>query len=121
MNANVLKRAGIDYDYCVKRFVGRANLFEKALGKFAKDTTIDRIRAAYGAKDMEGLLASAHEFKGMCGNIGLTSLYEAADALVALLRSGAYDNGTLDAAYRCLDETYDAVHGAVIASMEETV
>ena len=121
MNAEILKNAGIDYDFGVKRFVGRAHLYEKSLSKFAKDTTFSRIRAAYAADDRDGLLASAHEFKGMCGNIGLTSLYEASNAIVQMLRGESLSPEELTAAYERLCETYTTIHDAVVASMEETV
>ena len=121
MKAEILRQAGVDYDYGVQRFVGRAHLYEKALTKFSKDTTFDRIRAAYEAGDRAALLAAAHECKGMCGNIGLTSLYEAADALVQLLRGDAVAPDALDAAYALLDKRYRAVHTAVAAAMEDTL
>ena len=119
MNAAILKAAGIDYDRGVKRFVGRAHLYEKALRKFPKDDTFSRIRAAYEAGDKEGLFAGVHEFKGMCGNIALTSLYEAADAMVQLLRDGAYAEAELAAAYGALQTEYHIVQEAVLAAAEE--
>lgn len=119
MNAEILRAAGIDYAYGVKRFAGRAQLFEKALTKFPKDSTFARIRAAYAADDRDALLASAHEFKGMCGNIGLTSLYESADAIVQMLRGDAFTDEALSAAYGLLAERYQTVYDAVVASLEE--
>ena len=121
MNAEILKGAGIDYDFGVKRFAGRAQLFEKAMSKFPKDGAFFRIRAAYEAGDEERLLAGAHEFKGMCGNIGLTSLYEASDALIRLLRGGGYSPDELSAAYELLEGRYETVYNAVIAAMEDTI
>ena len=121
MNAEILKRAGIDYDRGVKRFVGRAHLYEKALSKFPKDSTFSRIRAAYAAGDKEQLFASVHECKGMCGNIALTSLYETADTMVQMLRGGAYSETELAAAYEKLEREYHVVYDAVLAAMEETL
>ena len=121
MNAERLTAAGVDYERGVKRFLGRAPLYEKTLRKFAADTTFSRIRAAYEQGDRDALFAAAHEFKGMCGNIALTSLYESADALVRLLRGGACAPAELDAAFARLDREYHTVHEAVLAAMEEPV
>lgn len=119
MNADILRSAGVDYDRGVNRFMGRAHLYEKTLSKFAKDTTFSRVRAAYLAGDREQLLADAHELKGMCGNIALTPLYEAANALVQLLRSGACTQADLDAAYGRLEKEYHIVYEAVLAALED--
>lgn len=119
MNADKLQKAGIDYNRGVKRFMGRAHLYEKALSKFPKDGAFARIRAAHEANDVEQLLASAHEFKGMCGNIALPALYDASDALVTLLRGGAFSPADLDAAYMHLEKEYRAANEAILAAMEE--
>lgn len=118
MNSEILKNAGIDYDSGVKRFVGRAHLYEKSLSKFTRDTTFSRISAAFASGDKEQLLAAAHEFKGMCGNIGLTSLYTAADAVVQLLRASADRTAELESAYALLDAEYHKIFNAVTAAME---
>lgn len=118
MNADILRCGGIDYDRGVKRFAGRVHLFEKALTKFTRDATFSRLRAAFEAGDRAALFACAHEFKGMCGNIGLDSLYEAAGAMVNSLRGDAVSEEQLAAAYEALANEYHTVYGAVIAAME---
>ncbi len=121
MNAEILKNAGIDYDRGVKRFMGRAHLYEKTLAKFMRDTAFSRIQAAYEAGDMEQMRAAAHEFKGMCGNIALSTLYDMSHALVELLRSEAGKPAEVAAAYGKLEREYHAVREAVLAAMEESV
>ncbi len=118
MNAEILKNAGVEYDDGVKRFAGRAQLYEKTLMKFSKDTTFSRIKAAYEAGDKDGLLASAHEFKGMCGNISLTSLYKTSDAMVRLLRADEYPGAAFDSLYGQLKADYTRTYEAVSAAME---
>lgn len=119
MNIDTLKSSGVDYDEGVRRFMGRAHLYEKVLAKFPRDKTFPRIQADYESKDNESLLRDAHEFKGMCGNIGLLSLFSASDALVKLLRSGEFPAEELDAAYAALEREYTTVRNAVLAAMEE--
>ena len=119
MNVALLKNAGVDYDRGVKRFAGRAQLYERTLGKFQRDGTFARIRAAFEAGDRETLLASAHEFKGMCGNIALPTLYEGADALVRMLRAGGYSEEALAGAYSRLAADYQTVYRAVCAAAED--
>lgn len=117
MNAEILEKAGIDYDKGVKRFLGNALIYEKVLSKFPKDPTFDRVRADYEANDREALLADAHEFKGMCGNIAINRAYEAADALVKLLR-GQHSKSDIDLAYSRLEAEYNLAREAVLASSE---
>ena len=121
MNVERLKDAGVEYDRGVKRFMGRAHLYEKTLSKFTSDTTFSRMREAYASGDRERLLADVHEFKGMCGNIALPPLYEAADEMVRLLRSGACTDEALAAVYGRLETEYHTVHEAVLAAMEDSL
>ena len=121
MNAEILKSAGIDYDRGVKRFMGRAYLYEKTLAKFARDTTVSRLRAAYEADDRAGMFAAAHEFKGMCGTIAISGLHETAGALVECLRGEACSWDAIAAAYEKLASEYHTVHAAVLAAMEESI
>ena len=118
MNIDALKAAGIDYERGVKRFVGRAHLYEKALRKFPQDGTFARMRADYEKNDLEALLADAHEFKGMCGNIALPSLFEASDGIVQMLRGGAFSPDALDDAFLSLARAYEAARAAILSAWE---
>lgn len=119
MNADILKNAGIDYDGGVKRFLGRAPLYLKTLAKFPKNDTMDRVRADYEKRDREALLQDSHELKGMCGNMSMTKLYLAADAVVTLLRAGGATDEKLAAAMDGLEKEYEIAKEAVLAATEE--
>ena len=114
-----MSKAGIDYEQGVKRFLGRSALYDKTLGRFLKDGAFSRIRADFESGDKAALLADAHEFKGMCGNIAMPSLYESSSALVALLRREDCGEDELASAYERLDADYEAARAAITAAMEE--
>lgn len=121
MISDTLKNAGIDYDDGVKRFMGRADLYIKTLSKFPKNDTMERVRADYAARDNDALLRDAHELKGMCGNMSMTLVFRAADAVVALLRGGGFSDGDLSAAMSVLNAAYDAAKAAVSAVAEASL
>lgn len=119
MRADILKSAGIDYDGGVKRFMGRAALYEKVLAKFPKDLTFSRIKNDMCSGDTEKLLMDTHELKGMCGNISLPDLFSAAEDMVNLLRRGEYEQSDLDASFARLEANYIKVYEAVLSAMED--
>lgn len=119
MQTERLRQGGIDYDDGVRRFMGRADLYERLLAKFPGDGTFERIQEDYRKNDMERLLGDVHELKGLSGNIALTRLYGSADQLVALLRGGSVAQAELTAAYELLGRDYAAANEAILAAMEE--
>lgn len=78
----------IDITGALARFSGVKPLYVKYLKRFAVDPTFTAYEAAVSSQDPKGLEESAHALKGICGNLGLTSLYQAYSRQVALVRAG---------------------------------
>ncbi len=121
MKRDILVAAGIDYDSGVRRFAGRASLYEKSLSRFPGEGTFQRIRADYQSGDRPQLLLDVHEFKGMCGNIAVSGLYDASEAMLSLLRAEPCAQEELDSAYTLLAAGYAKAVAAVRAAMEADV
>ncbi len=118
MNVEILKSADIDYDRAVKRFMGKAHIYEKVLGDFLDDTALELALAAYDAGDMQGLFECAHEIKGVSGNMDMTRLYRAACDLVELLREGAVSDDARKAAFLSFQAAYLDAKRAIRKAME---
>ena len=63
-------------------------LVDKHIRKLAANGVVDRVIAAKADMAPAELFESAHAMKGMCGNLGLTELAEAAAELAEEFRPG---------------------------------
>lgn len=80
-----LEALGIDVDSALTRFMGLEALFAKSLSLFIADTSIETLKAAMQANDLEKAYAAAHTIKGVCGNLSMDGLYSKAAELCTLL------------------------------------
>lgn len=117
IHADALRKGGIDYDAGLKRFMGKAELYEMVLAAFVRADIAGRAKAAYDANDRDALLKAVHEAKGSSGNAGLISLYAEADSLVQLLRSKEYSDDELADAYKRFEETYLSIQAVIRESL----
>lgn len=106
MDPSALRRAGIDYEAGVARFLGDKELYEEVLGAFLSETSLEEARTAFEGGDETRLLAVAHEVKGSSGNADMAILYEASCSLVALLRDESSGDGDLRAAFTRFEAAY---------------
>ena len=63
-------------------------LVDKHIRKLTTNGVVDRVIAAKAGMDPTELFESAHAMKGVCGNLGLTELAEAASELAEEYRPG---------------------------------
>lgn len=119
MNTEILKEAGIDYEAGLARFLNNISFYENVLDAFARETALDRAKAAYRSDDIPALLEAAHEVKGSSGNVGLVNVFLAAGALTALLRKGDFSKEELDTAFSSFETTYRSAQQAIRRALEE--
>lgn len=86
-----------------------AQLYDAFLAAFPQDTTFAAMLCALDAGDVRDAFLYAHSLKGLCAQLGLCALGEAASAVCELLRGG--DEGNLPAA-RARAENVAALHEA---------
>ena len=63
-------------------------LIDKHIRKLPANGVVDRVIAAKAGMDPTELFESAHAMKGVCGNLGLTELAEAASEIAEEFRPG---------------------------------
>lgn len=118
MNAEMLKKAGVNYNAGLTRFMGDRQLYERVLSIFVHDDLPQRARAAYDSDDRDTLRRIVHEAKGSSGNADLTNVYDKACALTTLLRSEDYTDDELRVGFLCFEKTYSMMQKAIKAAME---
>lgn len=73
-----------------ERFMESEALYVRFLKKLLNDTNVAELEQAVATEDWETALRKAHNLKGVCANLGLTSLSRSFAAIVLELRSDAY-------------------------------
>ena len=63
-------------------------LIDKHIRKFAQNGVIDKLLEAGESMDQTELFETAHAAKGVCGNLGLTNLADAASEIAEEFRPG---------------------------------
>lgn len=88
MNTEMLTDAGVNYAEGVKRFAGKAAIYEKFLKRYGDDPTFGELEAAMQREDYETAFRSAHTLKGVAGNLSIKPLYDMLYEFVECLRNG---------------------------------
>ena len=78
---------GGSYD-SAKRILPMDQLIGKFVVKFLDDKSFEKIETASQAGDGSGIFEGAHAMKGVCANLGLDSLSQAASVLAEEFRPG---------------------------------
>lgn len=97
-------------------------LIDKHIRKFTKSGVVENLLAAEEALDPAQMFETAHAVKGVCGNLGLTKLYDLASWLSDEFRPKTERQHTDDEVRAMLDEVrevYDKT-AAGIAEYEES-
>lgn len=63
------------------------DFIERMLDKFFAKNTYNDILSSYERKDFESLFESVHSFKGVVGNLGLSSLFDISNVITEATRS----------------------------------
>lgn len=81
--------AAIDGDYTqAQRVLRMDRLIDKHIRKFKSSGVADAVIAAGETMDATALFESAHALKGVCGNLGLVKLADAANHITEEFRPG---------------------------------
>lgn len=107
-----LMKAGINYDEGLKRMCNNEPLYQKFLGKFLQDKSMEELKEKLAAGNIEEAFRAAHTLKGVSGTLSLTPLYQKSSALCEKLRRG--ENGTPEE----ITETYEA-YDAMVQAIKE--
>ena len=78
---------GGNYDHAVQ-IMRKDKMISKYILKLEKSGVYEQLMQAGETLDPEGLFESAHAMKGVCGNLGLDSLADAAEKITEEFRPG---------------------------------
>lgn len=101
-----IKAYGGDYEAALDRFMGDEDFYLQMLDMLAKDTSVTRLDEALKSHDLSAAFSAAHELKGVAGNLGLTPLFQALDAMVEPLRTSTEQD--YSALMQDVRDAYDA-------------
>lgn len=81
------RQIGGDYDQAL-RVMRVEKLIDKHIRKLTQSGVVDRLLAAGETMDATALFETAHAVKGVCGNLGLPALVDAASEIAEEYRPG---------------------------------
>ena len=85
--AELYEMIGGNYDHAVQ-IMRKDKMISKYILKLEKSGVYEQLMQAGETLDPEGLFESAHAMKGVCGNLGLDSLADAAEKITEEFRPG---------------------------------
>lgn len=89
----VLKKAGIDTDDAMERFMGNEAMYEKYLVRFVGDKTFENLLKAVADKDWKKAFEATHTLKGTTGTLSISSLFALFSKQTEAFRAGNIENG----------------------------
>ena len=109
---------GGNYDEVMGRLMKEERVI-KYLGKFRNDPSYGEIFSAADAQDWELLFRASHTMKGVCYNLSLNTLGDAADAVCESVRPGVAPRTELAPLLEALKESYEKNMEGIAACLPE--
>ena len=81
-----MKDGVIQYADGVRHFAGNEKMYEKYLKRFSEDAHFADAKKAMADQDLHEVLEQTHALKGIAGTLGMTQLFDAANAVVTAIR-----------------------------------
>lgn len=113
MDREKLISAGIDYDQGVNRFANKPQIYEKFLKRLFDDQSMSQLEAQLMEKNYEEAFKTAHNLKGMSGNLSLNQFFKAICEIVEELRNGQPQKDMLEL-YKKAKDLYDLAERTVV-------
>ena len=101
---------GLDFDAVLSRLVNE-KLVQKFALKFLDDPSFQNLKDALDSKDVETAFRAAHTLKGVCLNLGFSSLYEVGAQLTEDLRGRVIEGS--EASQAAVDREYQRTENAI--------
>ncbi len=104
---------GVDIDSGLRRVLGKRELYQRLLGKFAASQAEvpAQVRAALAANQLESAERLAHSLKGLAGNLGATDLATLAATLESAIKDERHDE--LEALLSEVQQSLEALVAAI--------
>lgn len=82
-----LRNFGADTDGALRRCMNNEEFYLKQVNKVLTGTSFDKLKEAVDNADFDAAFEASHALKGVCGNLGLTPLYEPISEMTEHLRT----------------------------------
>jgi HPt (histidine-containing phosphotransfer) domain-containing protein len=83
-----LKNRNFDVDGTIERFAGKTDLYEKYIRLFLEEKSYFQLEDAVKNLDYTETENNVHALKGLAGNLGINSVYNASCLMLKELRTG---------------------------------
>ena len=87
LTIDALRDYGANVDEGLSRCMDNEGFYLKMVNMVFADTSLEKLKAALAANDLDAAFEAAHAFKGVTGNLSLTPLNEPVVEITELLRS----------------------------------
>jgi len=95
----------INLEEGLNRVNKNAAFFNKLLGKFKNDTSINNIETAFAEGDTENAKNASHTLKGLAANLSLSELYKQVLELETQVKNGSFNNEQMSLVRNTYDKT----------------
>lgn len=103
-----MEENGADVAATLKRFMGNEKIYMKFLMKFPEDKNYDAIMENMKKQDYDAVFNGVHTLKGVCANLGLNPVYNAASQITELLRNREKQQIDIDELNECMTRLQEA-------------
>ncbi len=103
-----MEENGADVAATLKRFMGNEKIYMKFLMKFPEDKNYDAIMENMKKQDYDAVFNGVHTLKGVCANLGLNPVYNAASQITELLRNREKQQIDIDKLNECMTRLQEA-------------
>lgn len=86
-----LRKANVDVDGAIKRFINKEDRYIKYLKLFADSQDLHNLNVALERNEVKEAFDFCHTIKGVSGNLGFMTLYEETSKACDILRVGKMD------------------------------
>lgn len=88
MDYEYLRNHNFDVDGAVERFAGKTDLYDKYIKLFTEEDSYFNLEDAVTNLDYVNMELYVHSLKGLAGNLGVNSVYNATCVMLKELRTG---------------------------------
>ncbi len=112
-----LSTYGVNIENVMDRFMNNEDIYERFLKKFLDDPNYKLLEQSLIDKNYEDALSSSHTLKGVCGNLGMDTMFKLLEKMVADIRAEDYSN--LDSQFEALTPNYNEICGVIRSNFAE--
>lgn len=88
MDYELLRNHNFDVDGAIERFSGKTDLYDKYIRLFTEEQSFHKLYESVKEKKYDDVELHVHSLKGLAGNLGVNSVYNATCIMLKEIRTG---------------------------------